>query len=78
MSDPILVIADKNYSLWPLAPWLCLKAAKISFREKLIRFGQPNTRQSMLEYSPTGRVPSLHHNDIKTVSYTHLTLPTKA
>lgn len=65
MSDPILVIADKNYSLWPLAPWLCLKAAKISFREKLIRFGQPNTRKSMLEYSPTGRVPSLHHNDIK-------------
>ena len=53
MSDPILVIADKNYSLWPLAPWLCLKAAKISFREKLIRFGQPNTRKSMLEYSQT-------------------------
>ena len=60
MPDTVLVIADKNYSLWPLAPWLCLKASNMPFKEKLIRFGQPNTREQMLEYSPTGRVPAFH------------------
>lgn len=65
MTEPILFIADKNYSLWPLAPWLCLKVAKIDFREELIRFGQSNTRERMLKYSPTGRVPSFHHNGLK-------------
>ena len=65
MTEPILFIADKNYSLWPLAPWLCLKVAKIDFREELIRFGQSNTRERMLKYSPTGRVPSVHHNGLK-------------
>jgi hypothetical protein len=56
-----LVIADKNYSLWPLSAWLCLKTAKLPFREVLIRFGQPDTREQMLRYSPTGRVPLLRH-----------------
>ena len=65
MSDTILVIADKNYSLWPLAPWLCLKASNMPFKEKLIRFGQSNTRAQMLEYSPTGRVPAFHHNGLE-------------
>ena len=65
MSDTILVIADKNYSLWPLAPWLCLKASNMPFKEKLIRFGQSNTRSQMLEYSPTGRVPAFHHNGLE-------------
>ena len=65
MPDTVLVIADKNYSLWPLAPWLCLKASSMPFKEKLIRFGQPNTREQMLEYSPTGRVPAFHHNGLE-------------
>ena len=65
MADTTLVIADKNYSLWPLAPWLCMKKVKMPFKEKLIRFGQLNTREQMLEYAPTGRVPVLLHNDVK-------------
>ena len=56
-----LVIADKNYSLWPLPAWLCLNTAKLPFREVLIRFGQPDTRAQMLGYGPTGRVPVLKH-----------------
>ena len=65
MNKTTLVIADKNYSLWPLAPWLCMKKAKMPFTEILIRFGQHNTREKMLEYGPTGRVPVLIHNGLK-------------
>ena len=65
MQKTILVIADKNYSLWPLAPWLCLKAVNMPFEEKLIKFGQPDTRAQMLEFSITGRVPAFHHNGLK-------------
>ncbi len=64
MNETTLVIADKNYSLWPLAPWLCMKKVKMPFREKLIRFGQNNTRDQMLEYAPTGRVPVLIHKSV--------------
>ena len=65
MNKTTLVIADKNYSLWPLAPWLCMKKAKMPFTEILIRFGQHNTREKMLEYGPTGRVPVLIYNGLK-------------
>ena len=65
MNKTTLVIADKNYSLWPLAPWLCMKKAKMPFTEILVRFGQHNTREKMLEYGPTGRVPVLIHNGLK-------------
>ncbi|PQM56982.1 MAG: glutathione S-transferase [Rhodobacteraceae bacterium] len=65
MNGTTLVIADKNYSLWPLAPWLCMKKVKMPFAEKLIRFGQHDTREKMLEYGPTGRVPVLIHDGLK-------------
>ena len=65
MGSTILTIADKNYSLWPLAPWLCLKAVNMPFKEVLIRFGQSDTREKMLKYAMTGRVPALHHNGLK-------------
>jgi glutathione S-transferase len=61
LSEMTLVIADKNYSLWPLPAWLCLRSAKLPFREVLIRFGQPDTREQMLRHGPTGRVPVLKH-----------------
>ena len=61
MPEMTLVIADKNYSLWPLPAWLCLRTAKLPFREVLIRFGQPDTRAQMLDHGPTGRVPVLKH-----------------
>ena len=65
LNETTLVIADKNYSLWPLAPWLCMKKVRMPFIEKLIRFGQHNTREQMLAYAPTGRVPVLIHNGLK-------------
>jgi len=59
MADITLVIADKNYCLWPLPAWLCLRAAGIEFDEVLIRFGDDDRREQMLKYGPTGRVPVL-------------------
>ncbi|MFZ1726050.1 MAG: glutathione S-transferase [Albidovulum sp.] len=64
MAEMTLVIADKNYCLWPLPAWLCLSVTKLPFEEVLIRFGQPDTRAQMLAYGPTGRVPVLHHNGL--------------
>ena len=64
MADMTLVIADKNYCLWPLPAWLCLKAAEQEFEEVLIRFTDEDRRSQMLKYGPTGRVPVLHHNGL--------------
>jgi glutathione S-transferase len=64
MAELTLIIADKNYCLWPMPAWLCLRAAGLEFDEVLIRFGDDDRREQMLKYGPTGRVPVLHHNDL--------------
>ncbi len=64
MAELKLIIADKNYCLWPLPAWLCLRSAGLDFDEVLIRFGDEDRREQMLKYGPTGRVPVLHHNDL--------------
>jgi len=64
MADMTLIIADKNYCLWPLPAWLCLRTAEFTFDEVLIRFADPDRRAKMLEYGPTGRVPVLHHKGL--------------
>lgn len=64
MADMTLVIADKNYCLWPLPAWLCLKVAGQEFDEVLVRFGDDDRREQMLKFGPTGRVPVLHHEGL--------------
>ncbi|MGI9394902.1 MAG: glutathione S-transferase family protein [Boseongicola sp.] len=64
MADMTLVIADKNYCLWPLPAWLCLRVAGLEFDEVLIRFGDVDRREKMLKYGPTGRVPVLVHQGL--------------
>jgi glutathione S-transferase len=63
MVDMTLVIADKNYCLWPLPAWLCLKVAGQEFDEVLVRFGDADRRDQMLRHGPTGRVPVLRHKN---------------
>ena len=63
MADMTFVLANKNYCLWPLPAWLCMKTAKLDFEEVLIPFEQPDTTERMLDYGPTGRVPVLKHGD---------------
>ncbi len=54
-----LVIGNKTFSSWSLRPWLGLRAAGISFEEKTILLGQPDTDAQLKASSPTGKVPLL-------------------
>ncbi len=54
-----LVISDKNTSSWSMRPWLLLKHFGIPFEEVTIRFNRPDTKERMLHYSPSGKVPCL-------------------
>lgn len=65
MSDLVLVIGNKRYSSWSLRPWLALKMAGLAFKEVLVPLRQPDTRQRILEYSPSGKVPFLRHGSVQ-------------
>ncbi len=54
-----LVIGNKNYSSWSLRPWLAMKQAGVSFDEQRIVLNRPDTKEAILRYSPSGRVPCL-------------------
>lgn len=59
MSDVSLVIGSKRKSSWSLRPWLFLQHHGVSFNEVVIELDQPQTRDRILEFSPSGRVPVL-------------------
>jgi glutathione S-transferase len=54
-----LVIGNRNYSSWSLRPWLAMKQAGLEFREVRVLLDRPDTRATILRYSPSGRVPCL-------------------
>ena len=54
-----LVIGNKNYSSWSLRPWLAMKQAGIAFNESTVLLARPETKEKILRYSPSGRVPCL-------------------
>lgn len=54
-----LVIANKNYSSWSMRPWLLVKHFGIPFEEIMVWLYRSDTRESILKYSPSGRVPVL-------------------
>lgn len=54
-----LVIGDKTYSSWSLRAWLALELAGAQYGEQVVRLNQPDTRERILEHSPTGKVPLL-------------------
>jgi glutathione S-transferase len=59
-----LVIGNKNYSSWSLRPWLLLKQAELEFEEIRIPLYQPQTRHQLSQYSPSGKVPVLIHDQL--------------
>jgi glutathione S-transferase len=65
MEKPTLIIANRNYSSWSLRAWLALEATGQAFEEVVIPLGQDNTTEEILRWSPTGRVPALHHGQIR-------------
>jgi glutathione S-transferase len=65
MEELTLYIGNKNYSSWSFRPWIAMTAAGVPFREVLIPFDFPAGNPRFKEISPTGRVPVLHHGDIR-------------
>ena len=65
MSDLILYVGNKNYSSWSFRPWIALEAAGIPFTDRVIPFDFAAGNPEIRKVSPTGRVPVLHHGDIR-------------
>lgn len=57
MPKPLLVIGNKNYSSWSLRPWIMLKHLGVDFDEVRIPLYIEGSRERILEYSPSGKVP---------------------
>ncbi len=64
MTEFILVIGGRNWSSWSLRPWLVLKQTGVAFDEAHVSLRQPDTRQQILQHSPSGKVPVLKHNGL--------------
>ncbi len=61
----VLYIGNKNYSSWSFRPWIALRAAGVPFREVLIPFDMKAGNPAFRELSPVGRVPVLHHGEVR-------------
>jgi len=60
MSDNLLLVTgDRNFSSWSLRPWLALRAAGLQFKEERIPLDLPTTHESIMRFSPSGKVPVL-------------------
>ncbi len=64
MADLAIYLGNKNYSSWSLRPWLVLKHTTVTFDEVVIPLYQSGSRETILKYSPSGRVPALRHGDV--------------
>jgi len=65
VTNPVLIVANKNYSSWSLRAWLALAQAGIVFDEVRISFGMPDTKEKLLGYSGAGKVPVLIDGKVK-------------
>ncbi len=54
-----LIIGDKDLSSWSLRGALALALTGAKYTEELVRLDQPDTRQKLLKYSATAKVPLL-------------------
>lgn len=64
MASLTLVIGNKRYSSWSLRPWLALRHTGLPFDEILVPLRQPDSKATLLRYSPGGQVPALIHGDL--------------
>jgi glutathione S-transferase len=59
-----LHIANKNYSSWSLRPWVLMRALNIPFEEQLHPFPEKGIWKTYRNFSPTGKVPCLQHDEV--------------
>jgi glutathione S-transferase len=60
-----LVIGNKNYSSWSLRPWIAMRVAAIAFDKIVIPLYEAGSRERVLAFSPTGKVPALADGEIR-------------
>ena len=60
-----LIIANKAYSSWSLRPWILLAHFHIPFEETVIPLDLPETREKILEHSPSGKCPALRDGAVE-------------
>lgn len=58
-----LVIGNKNFSSWSLRAWLAIELTEAAYDEVLVSLYGPQSRQQLLQHSPTGKVPVLKCED---------------
>jgi len=59
-----LVIGNKSYSSWSMRPWMLLEAFGVPFEEIVIPLYVEGSKQQILRYSPSGKVPTLIDGDV--------------
>src|SRR5260370_41955612 len=59
-----LTIGKKEYSAWSMRPWIAMKVAGIGFDETVISLNDPQFKPTLLELSPTGKVPALVDGEV--------------
>ena len=64
MADLTIYLGNKNYSSWSLRAWLALKRTTVAFEEVVVPLFQPTSRETILKYSPSGRLPALKHGEL--------------
>ncbi len=64
MADITIYLGNKNYSSWSMRGWLALKQTGEPFEEVVIPLYGPESRETILSYSPSGKVPAIRHGDV--------------
>ncbi|HRY03272.1 MAG TPA: glutathione S-transferase family protein, partial [Beijerinckiaceae bacterium] len=59
-----LVIGNKSYSSWSMRPWMLLEAFGIPFSEVVIPLYVEGSKEQILRYTPSGKVPTLIDGDV--------------
>ncbi|MCU0233159.1 MAG: glutathione S-transferase family protein [Thermoanaerobaculales bacterium] len=59
-----LIIANRNYSSWSMRAWLALRTTGAPFDEVVVPLGEADTRDQILRWSPSGRVPALRDGEL--------------
>lgn len=64
MSDPHLILGNKNYSSWSMRPFVLMRQLGIPFTSETIWLDTDTARDQKLARSPAGRVPILTHSNL--------------
>ena len=64
MTELHVALGNKLYSSWSLRAYMVLRGFDISFTETVIDMYRDDTKQRMLAFGPTGKVPVIQRGDV--------------